>query len=258
MNGHHERCVVLFNEVLEDNILNSSQLQSCRECLAYTYTKRRDSEKANYYANEMLAYEKNKQNTVNRIIAKYIKAVNTSDLDEKLKQLKTVYKSAVRFKNAVEISTNIALEISLYRKDMDTVKMLDSEIKRNSSKYQWMLLLVRKYSLYSNSKLQLSLSEKDIGAVKSVYAYAFMQMLESIMSDSHDILWDYYTERGEYEEVVSFLRYSFFVWDMCSKPNKIEKCIASIKSNPDFLSWIRSNQNEENVNALIRERGVLN
>jgi len=121
-----------------------------------------------------------------------------------------------------------------------------------------MLLLVRKYSLYSNSQLQLSLNENDIRAVKGVYAYSFMQMLESIMSDSHEILWYYYNTRGEYEEIVSLLRYSFFVWDMCSKPEKIEKCLSEIKSNNGFMSWIRSNKNKENVNILIRERGVLN
>lgn len=258
MNGHHDRCVGLFNDVLEENVLNASQLQSCRECLAYTYTKRKDPEKAVYYADEMLANEKKKQNSVNRIIAKYIKAVNLPDLDERIKQLKTVYKSAVKLKNAVEISSNIALDISLYCKDMDTVRMLDSEIKRNSSKYQWMRLLVRKYSLYSNSQLQLSLNEKDIRAVKGVYAYSFMQMLESIMSDSHEILWNYYNNLGDYEEMVSMLRYSFFVWDMCSKRDKIEKCLSEIKSNNGFMSWIRSNKNEENVNTLIRERGVLN
>lgn len=257
MNGHHDRCVSLFNEVLEENLLSSSRLQSCRECMAYTFTKKGESEKAIHYADEMLANEKNKHNSVNVVIAKYIKAVNTSDLGEKLKQLKTVYKSAVKFKNAAEISTNIALDISIYSKDKETIKMLDAEIKRNTSKYQWMLLLVRKYSLYSDSKLQLSLDEKDIHAVKIVYAYAFMQMLESIMSDSHDILWDYYSSRKEYEEIVSFLRYSFFVWDMCSKPDKIENCLTAIKSDSEFMNWIQSNQTNENVVSLIRERKIL-
>ena len=257
MNGHHDRCVNLFNEVLEENLLSMSQLQSCRECLAYTYTKRGESDKAVYYADELLANEKNKRGSVNVAVAKYIKAVNTPNIEEKLKQLKSVYKSAVKLKNAIEICTNIVLDISLYCKDKETVKMIDAEIKRNSSKYQWMLLLVRKYSLYSDSQLQKSLTEKDIHSVKVVYAYAFMQMLESILSDSHAILWDYYIARGEYEEIVSFLRYSFFVWDMCSKPDKIKNCLAAIKADSGFMGWIQSNQDEENVSALIREREIL-
>lgn len=256
MNGHHDRCVSLFNEVLEENILEKSRLQSCRECLAYTFTKRGEVEKAIRFADEMLANEKNKQSSVNAVIAKYIKAVNTSELEEKLRKLRAAYKSAIKFKNAAKISTNIALEISIYCKNKETIKMLDAEIKRNTSKYQWMLLLVRKYSLYSDSKLQLSLDEKDIRAVKIVYAYAFMQMLESIMSDSHEILWDYYHSRKEFEEIVSFLRYSFFVWDMCSKPDKIEDCLSAIKSDSEFMNWIRLNQNNENVATLIRERKI--
>ena len=257
MNGHHDRCVSLFNEVLEENLLSTSKLQSCRECLAYTFTKRGDAEKAVHYADEMLAHEKNKHNSANVVIAKYIKAVNTSELDEKLKQLKIVYRSAVKLKNATEISTNIALDISIYCKNKEAINMLDTEIKRNTSKYQWMLLLVRKYSLYSDRNLQLTLDERDIRSVKIVYAYAFMQMLESIMSDSHEILWDYYISRKEYEEIVSFLRYSFFVWDMCSKSEKIDHCLTAIKSDNEFMNWIQSNQHNEDVASLIRERRIL-
>ena len=92
--------------------------------------------------------------------------------------------------------------------------------------------------------------------VRVVYSYAFIQMLEPILSDSHNILWGYYLKKKRFKDFVSMLRSSFFVWEMCNCTDKIRYSVDAVKSNNDLMSWIRANQNDEDVAILVLDWAI--
>ncbi len=258
MNGHHEQCVNLFKKVIEDKMIDKHSLQSCRECLAYTYSHQNDTVQSNFYADEMLANEQDKKYAPKAIVAKYIKADNNPDESEKLKTLKSLYRIANKKKLNDLITSNIALSISEYDFSKETIRMLDCELLRNSSRYQWMRLMVRKYSLYAKPELNVTLGPNDVASVLMVYSHAFVQMQQIVLTDSHKILWEYYKQNQNYEMMVKILRYSCFVWEMNNRPERIAYYMEQLKDDKAFMLWCNDHLSNEDVVSLIKDRGLYN
>lgn len=253
MNGHLDESEELFLSVLEENLLSKSNMQSSRECLGLLYTRREEKEKALYYADELLKNEKDKTNSMNALMARYIKALNVYDINAKLKEMKSIYRKTYKEDNKGSISANAARVIASLEPSESSLQMVDKELKKLKVSYTWMQLIQSKYNMYTHPSLQKTLNEKDIEFVRKVYSYSFTQMIMSMMNDSHRILWDFYIEKQDYQFLANMLRHSIYVWELNNDDDIIQHYISELKNNADFLEWIRANVSF-NEDALSLDR----
>ncbi len=258
MNSYYDESEDLFLSVLDENLLTKENMQTSRECLGLLYSKRGDKEKAIYYADEMLKYEKRNKESSNVLLAKYIKALNLESSIIKLKEMKSIYRKTCKEENLASISANSARVIAALDPSESSLKMIDRELKKFKVSYIWMQLIQCKYNMYTNPSLSRTLDEKDIEFVRKVYSYSFAQMILPMLNDSHRILWDYYMKIKEYSLLVNMLRHSIYVWELNNADAVIYLYIDKMKNNEEFMEWMRNNV-QYNEDALLIERnwGVL-
>lgn len=240
MNGHYDESEELFLSVLEENLLTKSNMQTSRECLGLLYSNRRDKEKALYYAKELQDNE-NKSDSGNALMARYIKALNADDVNNEIKEMKSIYRKACKDERMSSISANAARVIASLEPSESSLLMVDRELKKLKVSYTWMQLIQSKYNIYTHPSMQKSLEEKDIEFVRKVYSYSFAQMIMPMMNDSHRILWNYYIKLKDYQFLANMLRHSIYVWELNNADDKIQYYINELKNNADFLEWIKDN-----------------
>lgn len=258
MNSYYDESEELFLSVLDENLLTRENMQTSRECLGLLYSKRGDKEKAVHFADEMLKYEKNKKESSNVLLAKYIKALNVESATIKLKEMKAIYRKTCKDMNLASISANSARVIAALDPSEETLKMIDRELKKFKVSYIWMQLVQCKYNMYTNTSLSKTLDEKDIEFVRKVYSYSFAQMMLPMLNDSHRILWDYYIKVKEYPLLVNMLRHSIYVWELNNADAKINLYVDKMKNNKEFMEWMRNNvQYNEDALSIERNWSVL-
>lgn len=258
MNSYYDESEELFLSVLDENLLDKNSLQTARECLGLLYSNRGDKEKAIHYADEMLKNEKDKSNSKNALWARYVKALNVDETQEKLKEMKSIHRLASKNSETILISANSARYLATLDPSEATLKLIDKEIKNFNVSYTWMQLIQCKYNMYTTPTLQKTLNETDIEFVRKVYSYSFSQMMIKMMNDSHRILWDYYLNAKDYNFLANMLHHSLYVWELNNENDKIQHYINELKNNTDFLEWIRDNMSyNEDALSLDRNWSIL-
>jgi len=257
LNYEYDEAEVLFKELLEGNKLSHDQRMTSFECLGYLSTNRGDKQLAIDYAQKMKA-ECKKKEEINLLVADYIMTTNKSfgNVELQVKELNKLYNKAKRAELPT-LAVNMAISISNFEVSEASLKKINSEVKTPGlSSYDRMRLLSAKYKLMTSPTLSKSINEEDIKDVRTVYSYSFMQMLTSMMEESHRILWDYYTAKNDYPMLATLMKYSSFVWEMQNKTASINAYAEKIKSNAGFMNWIREHLDNDDVIVLINERGV--
>lgn len=251
MNGQHNESISLFKEVIEENLLNKSDLQSSRVSLGLIYLNKKDYDNASFYADELLKGEKTK-NTINSLTARYIKASFLRNKERDLKDLRSLY-SALKKKRGQEIMLgNIAICIGEADPTPASLKLLENESKNQRTIYTWMRVTLRRVSMYLLPQFSKSLNDKDIEAVKKVYSFAFSQMLIPMVNTAHNILWDHYWDNADYLQLLTLLRHSIYAWELNGLKDKSTSYVQQIMNDDGFMEWARSyNGNNSETRALL-------
>lgn len=251
MNGQHNESIGLFKEVLEEKILNKSNLQSSRVSLGLIYLNKGDYENATFYADELLKGEKAK-NTLNALTARYIKASFLRNKDKDLKELRSLY-SALKKRGGQSIMLgNIAISIGEAAPSAASLKLLESESKNQKTIYTWMRVTLRRVSMYLLPQFSKSLNDKDIEAVKKVYSFSFSQMLMPMVNTAHDILWNHYFGRSDYLQLLTLLRHSIYAWELNGLKDKSSSYVQHLLNDSGFMEWARSYKgNNSETRALL-------
>ena len=252
MNGQLNESISLFKEVIEEKILNKSDLQSSRVSLGLIYLNKRDYDNALYYADELLKGEKANKKTQNALTARYIKASFLRHKDRDLKELRSLY-GALKNKGGQSIMLgNIAISIAEAAPTQASLKLLENESKNQKTIYTWMRVTLRRVSMYLLPQFSISLNEKDIEAVKKVYSFAFSQMLIPMVNTAHDILWNYYLGYADYLQLLTLLRHSIYAWELNGLKDKSSNYVQQILNDDGFKEWTKSYKgNNSETRALL-------
>lgn len=180
--------------------------------LALFYERKKEPEKANQLANELLEIDSS------NVDARYIVAITSGHTS--IKELKDLEQS-FRNRNDPTTANNLALSIcDMESNSQAKLKWLDKVLNGRENQYNKFRAVTRKGNILIKNGEKLEFNAQEISLLHTSYVYSFSQKMTSLFDVSHKVLWEYYSQLSNDVVLLLLFRQSSLFWRIYEKSNQ--------------------------------------
>lgn len=118
-----------------------------------------------------------------------------------------------------------------------------------------MRALVLKSEIILKTKKIEEITESDLLSLNVAYSYTFYQRLKPLLNQCHKLVWQYWEQQNQFDQLLNLFRYSSFVWRLCNDVDEELKYVNILQSNSEFIGWYENNKN--NINSTYYNQRIF-
>lgn len=256
MSSFRTKAVSILKSICDDerNNISKHERNDIRLSIAYAYETEGNEEEAIKYANMIKKKETDKNSSLylsaESVIAHFIK-----NKVQKIQVLNSLKTKADKF-GYKTLKANIVLKICKLEKDENQLKQLDKVIIESKNDiYNKVRALVLKSEIILKTKKIEEITESDLLSLNVAYSYTFYQRLKPLLNQCHKLVWQYWEQQNQFDQLLNLFRYSSFVWRLCNDVDEELKYVNILQSNSEFIGWYENNKN--NINSTYYNQRIF-
>ena len=247
MSSFRTKAVSILKSICDDesNNISKRERNDIRLSIAYAYESEGNEEEAIKYADMIKKNETNKNSCIylsaESVIVHFIK-----DKSQKIGRLNSLKMKAEKL-GYKTLKANIVLEMCKLEKDESQLKQLDKVIAESRNDvYNKVRALVLKSEIILRTKKIEEITDSDLLGLNVAYSYTFYQRLKPLLNQCHKLVWKYWEQQNQFDQLLNLFRYSSFVWRLCNATEEELEYVNKLQSNPTFIDWYENNKNSIN------------